>query len=200
MNGRSILSETSWLFESMANGPGWTFLSNRAHVLLCIAKRPSHSERWHIGWGWPRRAVQRIVADLEEGVLLALAGRPRLPRAGSGAAGAAGRATAPDTALASCAIGSRGWVFSHAARIASTSRSNWSSCRARILAHRPQPVRFHAHDVDHPIWRPTTAVRLGRMARMVPILAISRCVTNFAWLDGRGEKPRGNGVSVQAPP
>ena len=40
--------------RNMANGPGWTFLSNHAHVLLCIAKSPRcASERWHIGWGSP---------------------------------------------------------------------------------------------------------------------------------------------------
>ena len=51
----------------MASSPEWTFLSNYAHVLLCIAKQPGIrlrdvSERV----GITERAVQRIVADLEE--------------------------------------------------------------------------------------------------------------------------------------
>ncbi len=47
---------------------GWTFLSNHAHVLLCIAREPETrlrdvAERV----GITERAVQRIVADLERG-------------------------------------------------------------------------------------------------------------------------------------
>jgi MarR family len=46
----------------------WTFLSNHAYVLLCIAREPGIrlrdvAERVRI----TERAVQRIVADLEEG-------------------------------------------------------------------------------------------------------------------------------------
>jgi hypothetical protein len=46
----------------------WTFLSNHAHVLLCIAREPEIrlrdvAERV----GITERAVQRIVADLEAG-------------------------------------------------------------------------------------------------------------------------------------
>jgi DNA-binding IclR family transcriptional regulator len=49
-------------------GADWTFLSNHAHVLLCIAEQPEIllrvvAERV----GITERAVQRIVADLEEG-------------------------------------------------------------------------------------------------------------------------------------
>ena len=52
----------------MASGPDWTFLSNHAHVLICIAQEPEIrlrdvAERV----GITERAVQRIVADLEEG-------------------------------------------------------------------------------------------------------------------------------------
>jgi DNA-binding transcriptional ArsR family regulator len=52
----------------MSPGPTWTFLSNHAHVLLCIAEQPESllrvvAERV----GITERAVQRIVADLEEG-------------------------------------------------------------------------------------------------------------------------------------
>jgi predicted ArsR family transcriptional regulator len=51
----------------MASSPGWTFLSNYTHVLLCIAETPGIrlrdvAERV----GITERAVQRIVADLEE--------------------------------------------------------------------------------------------------------------------------------------
>jgi DNA-binding Lrp family transcriptional regulator len=47
---------------------GWTFLSNHAHVLLCIARDPdvrlrSIAERV----GITERATQLIVRDLEEG-------------------------------------------------------------------------------------------------------------------------------------
>lgn len=50
------------------SGHEWTFLSNHAHVLLCIAQEPEVrlrdvAERV----GITERAVQRIVADLEEG-------------------------------------------------------------------------------------------------------------------------------------
>jgi DNA-binding IclR family transcriptional regulator len=46
---------------------GWTFLSNHAFVLVCIAEEPEIrlndlAERVHI----TRRAVQRIIADLEK--------------------------------------------------------------------------------------------------------------------------------------
>jgi DNA-binding IclR family transcriptional regulator len=47
--------------------PSWTFLSNHAHVLLVIAKDPDVKLR-DVAWrvGITERAVQRIVADLEE--------------------------------------------------------------------------------------------------------------------------------------
>ena len=54
--------------RNMANGPGWTFLSNHAHVLLCIAREPEVRLREVAHRvGITERAVQRIVADLEEG-------------------------------------------------------------------------------------------------------------------------------------
>lgn len=55
--------------EKKSGGGGdWTFLSNHGHVLLCIAGEPGIrlrevAERV----GVTERAVQRIVADLEEG-------------------------------------------------------------------------------------------------------------------------------------
>ena len=48
--------------------PGWTFLSNHAHVLLLIAKEPEIRLRDVAHQvGITERAVQRIVADLETG-------------------------------------------------------------------------------------------------------------------------------------
>jgi DNA-binding IclR family transcriptional regulator len=47
--------------------PGWTFLSNHGHVLLCIAQEPAIRLRDVADRvGITERAVQRIVADLEE--------------------------------------------------------------------------------------------------------------------------------------
>ena len=53
--------------QRMASSPDWTFLSNYGHVLLCIAGTPEVrlrdvAERV----GITERAVQRIIADLEE--------------------------------------------------------------------------------------------------------------------------------------
>src|SRR5690349_3872620 len=46
----------------------WTFLTNHAHVLLCLAREPELRLRDVAGRvGITERAVQRIVADLEEG-------------------------------------------------------------------------------------------------------------------------------------
>ena len=47
--------------------PAWTFLTNHAHVLLCIAREPEMRMRdvAHLV-GITERAVQRIVAELEE--------------------------------------------------------------------------------------------------------------------------------------
>ena len=45
----------------------WTFLSNHAHVLLCLAREPDVRMRDVADLvGITERAVQRIVADLEE--------------------------------------------------------------------------------------------------------------------------------------
>ncbi len=47
--------------------PAWTFLTNHAHVLLCIAEEPEARMRDVATIvGITERAVQRIVADLEE--------------------------------------------------------------------------------------------------------------------------------------
>ena len=47
--------------------PAWTFLTNHAHVLLCIAREPEARMRDVAQLvGVTERAVQRIVAELEE--------------------------------------------------------------------------------------------------------------------------------------
>ena len=54
--------------RNRVNGPEWAFPSYHARVLLCIAKEPQVRLREvaHRA-GITERAVQRIVADLEEG-------------------------------------------------------------------------------------------------------------------------------------
>ncbi len=54
-----------------ASGPGWTFLTNHSHVLILLAREPDLrlrdvAERV----GITERAVQRIVADLEEATII----------------------------------------------------------------------------------------------------------------------------------
>ncbi len=52
----------------MAPVAGWTFLTNHAHVLLCLARDPEARMRDVAdAVGITERAAQRIVADLEEG-------------------------------------------------------------------------------------------------------------------------------------
>ncbi len=47
--------------------PAWTFLTNHAHVLLCLAREPEVRMRDIANLvGITERAVQRIVADLEK--------------------------------------------------------------------------------------------------------------------------------------
>ncbi|MBZ4420681.1 winged helix-turn-helix domain-containing protein [Myxococcus sp. RHST-1-4] len=49
------------------DSPSWTFLTNHAHVLLCIAADPEVRLRdVAVRVGITERAVQRIVSDLEE--------------------------------------------------------------------------------------------------------------------------------------
>lgn len=46
--------------------PSWTFLTNHAHVLLCLAKNPSERIRDIAAEvGITERAVQRIIVELE---------------------------------------------------------------------------------------------------------------------------------------
>ncbi|MDA3961083.1 MAG: winged helix-turn-helix domain-containing protein [Planctomycetota bacterium] len=52
--------------KSAQQAGGWTFLTNHAHVLICLAKDPSARMREVAKVvGVTERAVQRIVADLE---------------------------------------------------------------------------------------------------------------------------------------
>jgi len=47
--------------------PAWTFLTNHAHVLVCIAEDPNARIRDVAGRvGITERGVQRIIAELEE--------------------------------------------------------------------------------------------------------------------------------------
>lgn len=51
----------------MADPTTWTFLTNHAHVLICLAREPDARMRDVAEWvGITERAVQRIVAELEE--------------------------------------------------------------------------------------------------------------------------------------
>jgi hypothetical protein len=57
--GSSLTATTQW--------PAWTFLTNHAHVLLCLAREPEVRMRDIAHQvGITERAVQRIVADLEK--------------------------------------------------------------------------------------------------------------------------------------
>lgn len=50
-----------------SEGRGWTFLSNHAQVLICIAREPEIRLRdIAVDVGITERAVQRIVSDLAE--------------------------------------------------------------------------------------------------------------------------------------
>lgn len=50
-----------------ADRPSWTFLTNHAHVLICIARDPQARIRDVAQRvGITERAVQRVVVDLEE--------------------------------------------------------------------------------------------------------------------------------------
>jgi len=62
-------------------GPNWTFLTNHACVLFCLAEDPDLRPREvaeHIGI--TERAVQRIVTDLEEAGILTRAREGRRNR------------------------------------------------------------------------------------------------------------------------
>ena len=67
--GRKVTSKKTIVAPRPARKPepAWTFLTNHAHVLLCIAREPEVRMRdvAHLV-GITERAVQRIVADLEQ--------------------------------------------------------------------------------------------------------------------------------------
>jgi DNA-binding MarR family transcriptional regulator len=57
--------------KDLGRSQPWTFLTNHSHVLICLSREPDLrlrdvAERVHI----TERAVQRIVADLEEAGIL----------------------------------------------------------------------------------------------------------------------------------
>ncbi len=67
-NARPISKTKRALAAPAEDRPGWTFLSNHAHVLLLIAKEPEIRLRdVATQVGITERAVQRIIADLETG-------------------------------------------------------------------------------------------------------------------------------------
>lgn len=52
----------------MTEGSHWTFFTNHAHVMVCLARNGDRPLREvALAIGITERAVQRIVADLEEG-------------------------------------------------------------------------------------------------------------------------------------
>ena len=64
-----------------APSSGWTFLTNHAHVLLCIARDPEVRLRDVAARvGITERAVQRIVTDLEAGGYLTVSKEGRRNR------------------------------------------------------------------------------------------------------------------------
>ncbi len=53
-------------YPSKTTEPGWTFLSNHAHVLVCLARDPRVRVRDIAGLvGITERRVQKILAELE---------------------------------------------------------------------------------------------------------------------------------------
>jgi hypothetical protein len=62
------MSATRGGIRTLASGQlGWTFLTNHAHVLICLAQAPDRTIREVARLvGITERAVQRIVAELEE--------------------------------------------------------------------------------------------------------------------------------------
>jgi DNA-binding MarR family transcriptional regulator len=65
--GRAVKPRWRGGVELMTTPTGWTFFSNHAHVLICIAREPSIrlcdlAERFSVA----PRAVQRIIGDLDD--------------------------------------------------------------------------------------------------------------------------------------
>ena len=54
------------MVDAVGERPGWTFLTNHAHVLLCLARDPSQRQRDLADQvGITERATQVILGDLE---------------------------------------------------------------------------------------------------------------------------------------
>jgi hypothetical protein len=61
------MEDTQAMTERTDHSASWTFLTNHAHVLICLKKEPGLTLRdVSLRVGITERAVQRIVADLEE--------------------------------------------------------------------------------------------------------------------------------------
>lgn len=69
MHARSDFRENGRRLRFQRVGPaseGWKFLTNHAHVLLCLARNPTARTKDLARWiGITDRAAQRIVAELE---------------------------------------------------------------------------------------------------------------------------------------
>jgi len=67
-NHRSLPVNPSSESRKQKNGASWTFLSNHAHVLVCLAKDPMARLRDIAeSVGITERGVFRVVSELEEG-------------------------------------------------------------------------------------------------------------------------------------
>ncbi len=66
--GPATASATPAVAAATPSGVEWTFLTNHAHVLLCLAREPEARIRDVAAMvGITERAVQRIVTDLKDG-------------------------------------------------------------------------------------------------------------------------------------
>lgn len=66
-NSRIDIAENTCLLVAMSQPHHWTFFTNHAHVLICLARNPEQPLREvALAVGITERAVQRIVAELEE--------------------------------------------------------------------------------------------------------------------------------------
>lgn len=74
LNGQQAVAERSGVSPAgvvETQHHEWTFLSNHAHVVICLAQNPEARVRdVALRVGITERAVQRIIADLEEAGIL----------------------------------------------------------------------------------------------------------------------------------
>ena len=69
-SGEKVALETTASLP-VPTATNWTFFSNHSHVLICLAREPEWTLREvALRVGITERAVQRIVADLEEAEVL----------------------------------------------------------------------------------------------------------------------------------